>query len=545
MQVSSLPFSEIPHQSKLFIDYQADPTSLSRYYPNAVGSIERLRDFVPTVLANYKTSRIRLCDSLTVYNRHIGAGDTTLKNIELLRDTQTVAIVTGQQAGLFTGPLYTIYKALSAVKAARHLSEIGITAVPIFWIATEDHDFDEVAVAEFVGRSGRNFGTTYVPASYQRESQVGTVEVDANIESLIERIFDQLPETEFSGMSREKIADCWHAGTTFGEAFGRTLMSLLQQFGVIVIDPMQVEVKGLSAPIYEAAIQNVDALVSGVIEKSDQLSRDNYHAQVLIKRDYFPLFWQHDDGRRVALRKFGEGIFGNREIKSEFTLADLQRIAIEAPARFSPGVMLRPVVQDYLLPTACYVGGAAEIAYFAQNSAAYAVLNRPVTPIVHRQSFTVVEPRQRRILDKQELSLPQLFDGRDSSFVRLSEKNAPAETSRLFAVVEERVNTELNRLDQNLATIDPTLAANLATRRRKIIYHIAAMRKKTFLAVARKNSTLEQQLDDLFSTILPNNNLQERSINVFSFLNKYGSNFIDWIYDSIDLDDKGHRIIDL
>ena len=204
---------------------------------------------------------------------------------------------------------------------------------------------------------------------------------------------------------------------------------------------------------------------------------------------------------------------------------------------------MRPVVQDYLLPTAGYFGGGAEIAYFAQNSVLYEVLQRPVTPILHRQSFTIIEAKHARTLKKYDLDLTRLFDGFENVLPAIVEKYLNRETARDFAEAEEIINTQLNRLDQNLSRTEPTLSENLATRRRKILYHIGALRTKFHYAQIRKDETIQRQIEAAFTALLPHHALQERTLNVLTFLNAHGLYFIDWIYEAIDLDDKGHRII--
>jgi Uncharacterized protein conserved in bacteria len=243
------------------------------------------------------------------------------------------------------------------------------------------------------------------------------------------------------------------------------------------------------------------------------------------------------------LKKPAAGTYRAKDMDREFTLAELAEIAEREPERFSPSVVLRSVVQDYLLPTVCYFGGAAEIAYFAQSAEVYRILNRPVTPILHRQSFTFVESKHAKTLEKFDLSLTDLFSGIENVEPEIVENFLNRETAMLFADVEEKINTQLNRLDRSLSTIEPTLAENLAKRRRKIIYHIAAMRKKFHAAQIRKDETVRRQIETLFTALLPHKHLQERTINVISFLNRHGFYFIDWIYDAIDLDDKGHRIV--
>jgi len=545
LQVSSLPFSQIPGQSRLFIEYLRDPLSLNDYYPNAVASALEIGSFAPEVLANYQTDRRDLCDALTEINSEIGAAGKTFENIRLLGDPDTVAVVTGQQAGLFTGPLYTIYKALSAIKLAEKLNQQGTKAVPVFWAATEDHDFDEVSETFFIGNVGELLRTGYRPDGYVKNIPVGSVALDNDIQRNIDDLFGELPNTEFSDEMLGLLADSWSQGTLFGDAFEKTLAVILDKFGMIFIDPLNPQIKGLSSPIYAKAMARSGEVVASVIKRSRELESSGFHAQVFVEDDHIPFFWHDDSGRRTALRKVGDGVYRAKGAKREFTLSELEKIAVDEPERFSPGVLLRPVVQDHLLPTVCYFGGAAEVAYFAQNSEVYRVLERPVTPIFHRQSFTVVESKHRRVLDKLGLSFPQLFDGLEKTRLRLAEESISPGTAKLFADVEEKINAELNRLDQTLSEIDLTLADNLAKRRRKMNYHIAALRKKTLLALTRKDETVSRQLENAYAALLPNGQLQERSLNVFGFLNKLGPHFIDWIYEAIDLEDKGHRIVEL
>jgi uncharacterized protein YllA (UPF0747 family) len=200
-------------------------------------------------------------------------------------------------------------------------------------------------------------------------------------------------------------------------------------------------------------------------------------------------------------------------------------------------------VQDNLLPTLAYFGGAAEIAYFAQNSAIYKILNRPATPIRHRASFTVVQRKHARTLEKYELKFAELFDGKEKVSARIVEKFISNETAETFAEVEEIINAQLNRLDKSLTEIEPTLSANLANRRKKIIWHIGALRKKYHQAEIRKNEIVRRRIENLFTALLPNDALQERTLNVVTFLNLFGTNFIDWIYEAIETDEKDHKIL--
>lgn len=542
-RVESVSFAELPDQSRLFLEYLRSSSGVKKYYPNVTDSPLKIGDFASEVLANYKTDREQLCDALMEINRQAGASAKTLENIDLLRDTDSVAVVTGQQAGLFTGPLYTIYKALSAIKLADELNKNGTNAVPVFWIATEDHDFDEVAEVYVTNKNGEPARLRYKPGKFTESASVGGIKLDASITAFIDDLISQLPQTEFSPSVRDLLESAYNKQSGFGEAFGKTLAALFANYGLVVIDPLHEKIKQLAAPIYGRAIKKSDEIVSAIQDRTKELVADGFHMQVLVEDDYYPLFWHDDTGKRMALRKVSDGVYRVKGDRREFTTSELESLALREPGRFSPGVMLRSVVQDYLLPTICYFGGSAEIAYFAQNGAAYGILKRPVTPIFHRQSFTIVESRQRRTLEKMGWKLGSLFVGREQATIVAAEKILSPEMADLFTDVEAKVNTELDRLEKQLSSSDPTLATNLATRRRKIIYHIAALRRKALASELKKDETMRRQIDDLFNSLVPNGGLQERTLNVFSFINKHGFALLDLLYNSIDLNDKNTRII--
>ncbi|MDQ3062494.1 MAG: bacillithiol biosynthesis cysteine-adding enzyme BshC [Acidobacteriota bacterium] len=543
LQTESLPFSEVPNQSKLFIDYQTNPIALKKYYPLAVESHAQISQRIPEVLANYKADRQMLCDVLEEMNRSCRASEKTLENIKLLRDEDCVAVVTGQQAGLFTGPLYTIYKALSAVKMTECLIGRGYKAVPIFWIATEDHDFEEVSKTSVINSQGNLIEIKNEPKRCHENLPVGYVELDESIEPTIEELFKNLPHTEFTDELREFVEKTWASGVDYGDAFARLLTDFLGKYGLIVLCPLDARLKKLATPIYVEAIKKSDEIVSALRRRSEELEEAGYHAQVLVAEDYFPLFWQAKNGTRHALKKNESGTFKAKDIEREFTLVELAAKAAEEPQRFSPSVVLRSVVQDYLLPTVCYFGGAAEIAYFAQSAEVYRILERPVTPIFHRQSFTIIEPKHAKTLKKYDLELKDLFAGIENLMPQIVEQYLNQEMAQIFAEVDVNINAELNRLDRNLSRIEPTLAESLANRRRKIAYHISNLRTKFHNAQMRKDEVINRQIEMAFASLVPNKHLQERTLNVNSFINRHGLYLIDWIYQAIDLDDKEHRII--
>jgi bacillithiol synthase len=543
LRVETLPFDRIPHQSRLFLDYVKDPVALRKFYPSAVKFHHELPQRVPEVLAAYKVDRMKLMYALVEMNARWGASHQTLYNIDLLADDDCVAVVSGQQAGLFTGPLYTIYKALSAVKLAGCLSQRNTKAVPVFWMAAEDHDFAEVALAEFIGRDCQ-LKRVDVPANIHREGQpVGQVVVDESINHVIDRTFELLPASEFAGDMKKLVQEAWQPGRAYADCFATMMTSLLRLHGLILLDPLDPALKQLAAPLYSAAAQRAPEIATALEQRSRELEAAGYHAQVLATANSFPLFLHAKDGTRHSLTRGENGKYRTKEDESEYTSDELAAMALENPQQFSPNVTLRAVVQDYLLPTIAYNGGAAEIAYFAQTAEVYRVLERPATPILPRSSLTMIERHTGRVLERYGLTLADFFEGLEPVLTRVVEEHLGAGTAKRFAQTEQNVNDELDRLRDELKTVDPTLASALDTGRKKINYQLEGLRARFVRAQIARDEAVHRQLERAFDQLYPNKDLQERHINLTSLLARHGTYVIDWIFNAINLGSNEHQIV--
>jgi len=543
LRVETLSFDRIPHQTRLFLEYLRDPTALREFYPSAVRFHHELSARAPEVLAAHQTDRKALCDALREMNRSWGAAEETLKNIELLRDSDCLAVVSGQQAGLFSGPLYTIYKALSAVKLAGCLTQRQTKAIPVFWIATEDHDFPEVAKAEFIGRDCK-LAQVAVTSDLHREGQpVGRVVIDNSIDAVLTQLLELLPGSEFTSDLEALLRDAWRPGRAYGEAFARMMTSLLGKHGLVFLDPLNPTLKALAAPLYAKAALRAHDIASAIETRSRRLVEAGYHAQVTASENAFPLFLHDDNGARFALTRSGDGKYTTKQTDKSYTVEDLASLALAQPEKFSPNVTLRAVVQDYLLPTIAYYGGAAEIAYFAQTGEVYRLLERPITPILPRSSLTMIERHTGRVLERYGLGLADLFEGPESVLKRVVEEYLGAETAKSFATTEEKFNSELDGLREKLRSVDPTLADALETGRRKINYQLEGLRTRFYRAQMARDEAAQRQLERAFDQLFPHKTLQERHINITSLLARHGRYVVDWIYNAINIGSNEHQIV--
>jgi bacillithiol synthase len=543
LRVETLSFDRIPQQTRLFLDYLKDPVALRQYYPSAVRFHHELPQRVPEVLAAYRVDRNAVCNALAAMNQRWGAGEATLKNIELLRESDSIAVVSGQQAGLFTGPLYTIYKALSAVKLAGCLTQRGTKAVPVFWMASEDGDFAEVAKAEFIGRDCQ-LKNVEVSSSWHREGQpVGRVITDESIDTVVDQLFELLPNSEFADDLKALVKSAWQPGRGYAECFGMMMTSLLGRYGLIFLDPLDPELKRLAAPLYSEAARRAPEIAAAIEKRSNELESAGYHAQVLATANSFPLFLHDENGARHAVTRLENGKYKAKENDEEYTAEELAAMALDTPQRFSPNVTLRAVVQDYLLPTIAYYGGAAEIAYFAQTAEAYRVLERPATPILPRSSLTMIEHHTGRMLKRYDLALADFFEGPEPVMKRVVEEHLGADTAKLFAKAEQNVNNELDRLRRELESIDPTLASALDTGRKKINYQLDGLKTRFVRSQMTRDEAAHRQLQRAFDQLYPNKNLQERHINITSLLARHGTYVIEWIFNAINIGSTDHQIV--
>jgi len=296
---------------------------------------------------------------------------------------------------------------------------------------------------------------------------------------------------------------------------------------------------------HDRAKREALAIATAVEQRSKQLENDGYHAQVLATSNSFPLFLHYASGARHAVARTDEGKYKVKELETEYTAEELANLALESPDRFSPNVTLRAVVQDFLLPTIAYYGGAAEIAYFAQTAEVYRVLGRPVTPILPRSSLTMIERHAGRVLERYDLTLADFFEGIDPVITRVVEEHLGADTAKRFGETEKNVNDELDRLRNQLQSIDPTLATALDTGRKKINYQLEGLRTRFVRAQISRDEAAHRQLQRVFDQLYPNKDLQERHINITSLLARHGTYVIEWIYNAINLGSNEHQVVKL
>jgi bacillithiol biosynthesis cysteine-adding enzyme BshC len=536
----SLRYTDIPRTTALFNDFMYDYRKVARFYTNYGRSDGPLIDHARRVGAQ-QFDRKRVPDALDRINRRLGSPDLTFKHIDMLRHPGSVAIVTGQQAGLFTGPLYTIHKALTVIKLSACLRDRGVEAVPVFWVASEDHDYEEVNHCLVVDREGRMKRISYDASGHKADEPVGHVKLCEGIGQTIDELIEQLAPSEFTPALERDLRESYAAGVGFAEAFARLMARLFHEYGVVLLDPLDEELKQVAAPLYAEAIRKSGEIAGALVARSRELEQAGYHAQIHVSEDMVPLFIM-DDGRRAALTHHGDR-FAIKGSDRSFGGDELAELASRCPSCFSPNVTLRPVVQDYLLPTAAYIGGPAEIAYFAQLRAVYETLGRQEPCVLPRASFTIVEGRHQKTMKRYALELRDFFEGLHPAVTKVVEQSLDRGAAAAFTETERVLNEHLDKLGEALRQTDSTLSDPLKRAREKIMYQLEHLRTRFIHSSAHRDETAYRQVERAFTTLYPNKNLQERELNAYYFLSRYGPGLIADLYNAVELGFSNHKLV--
>ena len=540
MSENAISFRDIPKTSRLFQDFLYDFDRVAEFYDSSGHSNAKLAERARRIITD-SYPRTEIADALEAQNKAAGAGEATLANIQKLRDADSVVVITGQQAGLFSGPLFTLYKALTVIKLSEELRAEGVKAVPMFWIASEDHDFAEVNHCRVVNRDGQLMTITYSSAPGEGKP-VGEIRLGDEIKDNVAQLLAALPSSEFVDQLKVDLEQSYKPGAGFAEAFGKLMMKFFGRFGVILIDPLDHRLKELAGTIYSRAISASSDFAAALVGASRKLEDAGYHAQVFASHDSVPLFIL-DEGRRTAMHRGDDGSFHLKGSTKKFGSSDLAESVAKCPTCFSPNVTLRPIVQDFLLPTVAYVGGPAEIAYFAQVRPAYRLLGRLEPVILPRASLTLIEKRQVKTLQKSGLDFADLFAGQQETTAKAIEHSLHGTTGELFEETERLFQTQLEKLRAMLTSVDPTLADSLKGSREKILYQLGHLKNRFIHNRSQRDATTVLQIERVFAILYPNKTLQEREINASYFLARYGYELLDLLYNEIDPHLNQHKLV--
>jgi bacillithiol biosynthesis cysteine-adding enzyme BshC len=517
MECHCIPPADLPHATLLYKAYLNDFSRVSEFFvhsPDLNGISRAAKD-----IRFEDALRRNVVDVLRKQNAAFGGDLETNSNLDRLQNG-AAAVVTGQQVGFLGGPAFSVYKALTAIRLANELTASGTNTVPIFWLATEDHDLAEVDHCFFGGRAGLERFHLNTPGAEGR--RVGEIPLGEAVREICSRASGMV-----EGAAAEAVAN-WISASyrpeeTFGSAFAKLMTRIFAGRGLIFLDPLSPELHRLSAQTMLRALKEHEPLAKGLAARSSALERAGYHAQVKVAENS-TLVFRIVDGQRVAVRpKNGGFAAGNIQESFEETL----KAAEQRPEEFSANALLRPVIQDTLLPTIAYIGGPAEIAYHAQTSIVYKRLLGRAPAILPRAGFTLVTPHVANLLKKYNVDVRDAVAGRQKLRPKMEAEVLPHELTERFEEGEKKLQGLLEGLRGPLAKLDRTLGGALDTSAEKMLYQFNSVRSKAARAEGFRTGVLDTHEREIISALLPNGELQERSLSILPFLAANGVELLD------------------
>ena len=540
-----ISFNNIPGHNKLFLDYLYDYTKVHNFYNHNFRDHSNIKDLFENIASKKAKRNFNLSDLLSNQYSELNPSQRTLDNINSLNSNKTLAVVTGQQLGILGGPLYTVYKIITTIKLCDKLKTVynDYDFVPVFWLEGDDHDFNEVRSVNIIDNNNELVKLSYGSESAVDDDRasVGYLKLNEEITEFIDSLKNSLRNTEFTDEIIKNISELYKPGNSFKDAFKRLLFNMFDQKGLILFDPQDKEVKTLLKPIFIEEIKNFREHSAKIISVSAKLEEE-YFAQVKIRP--VNLFFSNDQGR-FLIEPVEDNLFRLKRKKQKFTFDELLSFLENEPERFSPNVLLRPICQDYILPTAFYIGGPGEIAYFAQVNCLYELFNLQAPVIYPRSSATLLEKNIISVLEKNNLAITDIFSDQDEIKNKVINRLSNNSLDEIFDKNKLAIENQLNELLTNISLIDKSLIGTGEKTKQKIFNYLDELKNKSTEAQKRKFEIILRQIEKAYTNIFPNGILQERVLNLIYFQNKYGNELPNRIFDELSIDKFEHQVIEL
>ncbi|NGP76214.1 bacillithiol biosynthesis cysteine-adding enzyme BshC [Balneolaceae bacterium YR4-1] len=538
MQIKDYPFSKLPF-SNLFQTYTSDFSKLESYFetnPFNEGDIVSHAQQLDFIGDRHRSSEI-----LKEINERYQPNHKVFDNIDKLARKDTLAIVTGQQLGVFGGPLYTVFKILGTIHLAKRFErQLQKPVVPVFWLADEDHDYEEVQSVNII--NGDDIETFSLPDKSGNLPPVAELKFPDELESLKKNVRECLYETDFSDELWDVLDHAFQAGKRFDYAFGDFVAKLFSKYGLVLAGSNHPAVKEHTKQCMKDAISNADEMREALEKQSNKLNRD-YHQQVTLYDSN--LFYLHEEDGRQKISRNGDG--WKTDSGKEWQTQELVNEIDTDPEKFSPNVFLRPILQDYFLPTLGYVAGPGETAYYGQMKLFYQNFGLRMPVIFPRLSATFIEPAIDRILDELPFDLYE-YDSRiedlESEFVDRTEQ---VDIEAIFSDWKEKVESISSEKTESIKEIDPTLEGAAGKASSVYMGELDKLKGKVYRAVKQQEQTQLNRIKKIKSQLFPNGAPQERVVASIYFMNKYGISIWDELLGSLDEDEhfNSHKLISL
>jgi bacillithiol synthase len=451
----------------------------------------------------------------------------------------TVAIVTGQQAGAFGGPLFVLLKAVTTIQLARRVAqEHEADVVSVFWVDAEDHDWQEVAGCTVLDQSFHPRTVTLAPPPGAGEQPVAWLKLDEKISTSLDELAGLLAATDFTEWTLGALRDAYRPGMGMAEAFAIWLEKILGAHGLVVFEASDPAAKPLARDVFTRELGAPGRTAALAAEAGAKMAARGHQPQVVPQPDSVSLF--HLDGGRRAIRRDGDRFMVG---ENSHSADELLHEAASSPSHFSPNVLLRPIVQDTLFPTICYVAGPSELAYLGQLGGVYEQFGIPMPLMYPRGTATIVDSAAARFLSRYNVALEALQPQGESALNRLLESLLPESVEQAMKDAQEELRRSMRRLIAAMPALDPTLAGAARTTLGKMEHDLRNLHAKMIQSAKRRDETLRRQFTRAQVQVFPLGHPQERTLAVIYFLNRYGPALVDRLLSELPLDLGQHWVL--
>jgi len=540
--MTSVSFNRLAGSTKLFLDFICCSETAFKYYKydfKSMSSYINAAEWIDRSTYNREEIATLISDAAAPLN----LPDPIKANIEKLSRPDSLVVFSGQQVGMLLGPMYTVIKALTSYKLAKKLeASLNRPVVPCFWMATDDHDFDEIKCVNLLDRSGESRELCYNPSSLKNDIPMSDIILDREIDSFHDSLSEHLIETEFSRSIDDILKNRYKSGNGISSAFAGLFVDLLGDFGIIPVDPNYPGMKRLFAPVFRREIENHDKIFDLYEAASQELLDAGYHRQVHKSGESLNLFF-NENGRANIVHNNGEFRLDGRD--SVFTKDELLGKLETEPERFSPNVCLRPVAQCSAFPTVCQIVGPSEAAYYAQIKSIFKYLNVPWPVVKPRIFATIVEPHIRKSVEKLSIDFTSLYNDTDHEISRVIKENFPSEIEAGAEAIREETKKPLKDLSVSLKDKDPESFQAIEHSLKRLDHELNHLYKRLFAAHKKRHDTAVGQVKRVASFLFPQGKFQERIVSPVYFANKFGPDIFKRLEEKLDIDSVDHQLVEL
>lgn len=536
----SIDVRQVPWVRPLTGDYAFNFSHVAPLFAGDPASPEAWRGAIARA-QEHRTPRAELVGILHAQQARRSAKEAAIAAAGALLDPRAVAIVTGQQAGAFGGPLFTLLKAITAIQLARRVgADHGVPATAVFWVDAEDHDWDEVASCTILDANFQPKTITLSPPEGAGELPVAALTLDARVEDSLAELAASLAPSDFTEWVMTEFRAVYRPGARMADAFARWLEALLGPHGLVVFESADPAAKPLAADVFARELAAPGRTAALAASAGDELAARGHAPQVTPQADSLSLF--HLDGGRKPIRRQGDTFLIGDDRRSADALA---AEAAASPERFSPNVLLRPIVQDTLFPTVAYVSGPSELAYLGQLGGVYQHFGVPMPLMYPRAMATLVDSATARFLAKYDLPLPDLQAQDESALNRLLESQLPRSVEEAMTDAADAIRRGMQRVIEALPALDPTLAGAGQTVLGKMEHELRGLHGKMIHGAKKRDETLRRQFTRAQAQTFPQGHPQERALGVVFFLNRYGPALIDRLFEELPLEIGRHWVLSI